>query len=414
MAGGKRLIRSLVIFLVYMSSAFSICSAQENAPFRIVPIRTQFQRFLLKVRPEVEHAYLLEMNGSTWLASDKAEESWEQLEQALREVADVDGSLFDKVTWFKEIPTPSVQNEFNERKSKLKEQLSLKSVGTQSVFAPNPATWEKTLNAIEQAGSMDEEIGFGNEQLIVFAVRDSLSKTLASDASAYVKVYEGISQEDGFFSEPLRSSLEEMLGRMELVDRTRLTIEFTSIEGRGDYQEQLAAECKSVAKELGFENAGFKFSPTNVERKEALELIGSQAPEFTLPNAQNGKDFRFREETRGKLVVLSFWGFTCGPCREEQKFLSQLQAEFGNEIVVIGVNGYGDDEKTVREFIKKFEIEHTLLLGGDQLSQTQYFVTSYPSTFIIGKDGAVKRRIVGFAASDENAFRKTVETELRK
>src|SRR5690606_14634663 len=66
-------------------------------------------------------------------------------------------------------------------------------------------------------------------------------------------------------------------------------------------------------------------------------------------------------ELKGKAVILDFWATYCPPCIEEIPHLKDLQAKYGDDLVVIGLHVGGDEDKpNVPEFVKRLDITYGL------------------------------------------------------
>ena len=97
---------------------------------------------------------------------------------------------------------------------------------------------------------------------------------------------------------------------------------------------------------------------------------------------------------RGKVVVLNFWGTWCPPCRAEMPALQRIWEEYKEKgVIFLGIAIYDEGEE-VKEFAETYGI--TYPLGIDLLGQltVAYRVTSFPTTFLIDRDGNEVRRIV--------------------
>ncbi|QJB31940.1 TlpA family protein disulfide reductase [Chitinophaga oryzae] len=136
-----------------------------------------------------------------------------------------------------------------------------------------------------------------------------------------------------------------------------------------------------------------------------IALTGMQAPDFIRKN-QYGKTVRL-SDYRGKLIILDFWGSWCGACRQSHPHLKELYAAYkdrGLEIVAVAnENVHGDktplDKATANWLaaIKKDGVDWVHVLndeGSGGLDIVKAFrVTSYPTKFLLDKDGKVLLRI---------------------
>ncbi len=77
-----------------------------------------------------------------------------------------------------------------------------------------------------------------------------------------------------------------------------------------------------------------------VEKVKTVEIIGDDAPDFSVPTYQvvdgkftDGDVFTLSEQT--KLVVLNFWDTWCGPCKEELPHFNRLQKNYPDFVEVL-------------------------------------------------------------------------------
>ena len=120
------------------------------------------------------------------------------------------------------------------------------------------------------------------------------------------------------------------------------------------------------------------------------------APDFTLEDLA-GKKVNFKEAIKGKVVLLTFWGYGCGPCRREAPYLSKLQEKYGDKgFTVIAVNGYDEDRETVQGFVDQQKLKQPVLLMGRATAREKYQVSGFPTNFWIDHQGKIVHKDVGF------------------
>jgi thiol-disulfide isomerase/thioredoxin len=105
------------------------------------------------------------------------------------------------------------------------------------------------------------------------------------------------------------------------------------------------------------------------------------------------------KEYEGKVVILDFWATYCKPCLEAIPHLKKLQEIYGRDnIAIIGLHvGGPEDRDKVPDFVTKLDIDYTLALPEDFLSQYIFGADSaIPQTAVIGRDGKLVRKFVGF------------------
>lgn len=128
--------------------------------------------------------------------------------------------------------------------------------------------------------------------------------------------------------------------------------------------------------------------------------VGMQAPPFEGTTIVGPSRVKTLDDYRGKVVLLNVWATWCGPCREEMPSIEKLHREFapmGLDVVAVSVDDAGQDS-TIRAFVKEFGLTFEVLHDAEKVTATHYQVTGYPESFIIGREGTIRRKV--FAAAD--------------
>jgi peroxiredoxin len=117
-------------------------------------------------------------------------------------------------------------------------------------------------------------------------------------------------------------------------------------------------------------------------------LLGKEAPDFAL-HAVVGTNVRLSEH-QGEVVVLSFWGSRCGPCRMQLAALDKSVKTYSS--VGLRVFGIGVDDDPARslEFAKAQSVEFPLLLDPTKSVGRNYQVDNLPMTVLIDRGGVVR------------------------
>ena len=120
--------------------------------------------------------------------------------------------------------------------------------------------------------------------------------------------------------------------------------------------------------------------------------IGEAAPDFTV---QDGSKSVSLHDFHGKVVVLNFWATWCPPCVEEMPSLVNLQSELkGKNVTVLAVS-LDVDEGAFDKFIKDHKVDLLAVRDPDQKSNALYGTFKFPETYIIDRDGKVRRKFIG-------------------
>ena len=138
-------------------------------------------------------------------------------------------------------------------------------------------------------------------------------------------------------------------------------------------------------------------APTAQQDIEATTLIhaGDVAPDFTVEMLDGSRITL--SDLRGKVVLVNFWATWCPPCRQEMSHLQKdvIDRFAGKDVVVLPISR-GEKRETVEAFIEKMGYTFPVGLDGDQSIYKKYATNYIPRTFIVGKDGVVVYRAVGY------------------
>ncbi|MEO8538900.1 MAG: thioredoxin-like domain-containing protein [bacterium] len=96
-------------------------------------------------------------------------------------------------------------------------------------------------------------------------------------------------------------------------------------------------------------------------------------------------------ELKGRIVLLDFWTLGCINCQHIIPDLKQLEAEFGDSLVVIGVHSgkYATehDDDSIREAIKRYGLEHPVLNDPDFAVWNAFGANAWPTLVLIDPAG---------------------------
>lgn len=153
-------------------------------------------------------------------------------------------------------------------------------------------------------------------------------------------------------------------------------------------------------------------APRFVEDEESnADLVGKKAPDFTLQTL--GGEKVTLSKLKGKVVLVDFWASWCGPCRKSMPHLEETWQKYKDKgLVVVGINVDKEPEKA-RAFLGKLsattKISYATALDPNARVLGAYQVMQMPTAVLIGRDGLVKERIVGF--SEEIGAKTTTQIE---
>jgi len=124
----------------------------------------------------------------------------------------------------------------------------------------------------------------------------------------------------------------------------------------------------------------------------------------------------------GKVVLVNISGSWCPNCHDEAPFLVSLYKQYrsqGFEIVSLSFEDARQQENPVRlrAFMAEYGIDYTVLLPGepkelaDKVPQAEN-LNSFPTTFILGRDGRVRAVHAGFPGPGSGEFYEEATREI--
>ncbi|MCF7808775.1 MAG: redoxin domain-containing protein [Candidatus Marinimicrobia bacterium] len=133
----------------------------------------------------------------------------------------------------------------------------------------------------------------------------------------------------------------------------------------------------------------------NEKRREQVlaETIYLEAPQFSFSDF-SGKTYTNMNQM-GKVVFVDFWATWCGPCRRELPEFQKFYEMHKNDPRVSFIAASTDAEKQkVQPYVD--EMGFTFPITYDEGNATKFGVEGIPSLFIIGPQGKIRYKIVGF------------------
>ena len=120
--------------------------------------------------------------------------------------------------------------------------------------------------------------------------------------------------------------------------------------------------------------------------------IGSAAPDFTVQDAGRAVTL---SQFKGQVVVLNFWATWCPPCIEEMPSLVQMQQRMKAKGVTVLAVSVDVDQSNYQRFLRDHNVDLLSVRDADQKSNALYGTFKFPETYIIDRNGVVRRKFIG-------------------
>ena len=188
---------------------------------------------------------------------------------------------------------------------------------------------------------------------------------------------------------------------------------------------ETAASESSPGESSSGESSPGESSPDESPSGEAADASESEneerpvipAPDFTLKD-QYGNTHSLADY-RGKTIFLNFWATWCPPCRAEMPDIQHLyetrETEGEEALVILGVAApnYGQEttEEGIAQFMEENGYTYPVLMDADLELTSAYGIYSYPTTFMIDREGNVFGYVSGQLSLEmmESIIRQTMD-----
>jgi peroxiredoxin len=87
--------------------------------------------------------------------------------------------------------------------------------------------------------------------------------------------------------------------------------------------------------------------------------------------------------------------------------IEKLHREFASQglaVVAISVDDAGAEER-IRDFVKELGLTFEVLHDPGQVTTRNYQIVAYPETFVVARDGTIRRKLIGAADWSSEANR---------
>jgi peroxiredoxin len=102
---------------------------------------------------------------------------------------------------------------------------------------------------------------------------------------------------------------------------------------------------------------------------------------------------------RGQVILLNFWATWCEPCKVEMPSMEAVHRDFarhGLRVVAVSEDNPAQvSPADLRDYADDLGLTFDILRDTSGAMTKSYQIIGYPTTFVIARDGTVRRRWVG-------------------
>ena len=214
-------------------------------------------------------------------------------------------------------------------------------------------------------------------------------------------------------------------GKMNDVTGYLSRISGTQVSQTESMEESTVPEKAEADNEGGSTEPGTGGSESTTAEEASDETAADARPvipavDFELED-QYGNIHRL-EDYRGKTIFLNFWATWCPPCKAEmpdiQKLYEKSSTEGEDAVIVLGVAapnmGQEGSEEEIAAFMEEKGYTYPVLMDTEGELFASYGIMSFPTTFMIDRDGNVFGYVSGMLSADmmDSIVRQTLDGKM--
>jgi thiol-disulfide isomerase/thioredoxin len=106
----------------------------------------------------------------------------------------------------------------------------------------------------------------------------------------------------------------------------------------------------------------------------------------------------------GKVVVLDFWASWCVPCRRSFPWLNAMHDKYAEQgLVIVGIN-LDMERGDAAKFLEEYPAEFAIVYDENKELARQFDVVAMPSSYVIGRDGQLAAKHMGFKVKQQDEY----------
>lgn len=137
--------------------------------------------------------------------------------------------------------------------------------------------------------------------------------------------------------------------------------------------------------------------------------------DFSITSLNGDKIKLSRQYSKGAVFV-NFWALWCKPCRNEMKWLKELDEKYSSQgLSIIGINqDTPRSNEKVRGFVESSGIKYIIALDPDKEYSDKFSVQSIPFSILFDRNGNIVYKHTGYLQGDENDLEEAIKKILPK
>jgi thiol-disulfide isomerase/thioredoxin len=114
----------------------------------------------------------------------------------------------------------------------------------------------------------------------------------------------------------------------------------------------------------------------------------------------------------GKVVIVDFWASWCAPCRRSFPWLNTMHDRYSDDGLVILAVNMDQDRGAADRFLAEYPARFAVVFGEGETLARDFDVVAMPSSYLIGRDGKLLHRNLGFMVKDQDKYEAAIAEAL--
>ena len=118
------------------------------------------------------------------------------------------------------------------------------------------------------------------------------------------------------------------------------------------------------------------------------------------------------QQHKGDVIYLDFWASWCGPCRKSFPWMNEMQNKYQHQgFTVISIN-LDAEYDLAQIFLKEHPALFSVVYDPKGLTAKAYKVKGMPTSYLIGRDGQIKKAHTGFLTKKTSIYEDQIKQLL--
>lgn len=114
----------------------------------------------------------------------------------------------------------------------------------------------------------------------------------------------------------------------------------------------------------------------------------------------------------GKVVLVDFWASWCQPCARSFPWMNDMQDKYNSDGLVIVAVNVDNDRAAAQRFLDEYPAKFQIYFDDKKEVAREYEIVAMPSSFLIGRDGKLVAKHLGFKVLQQDDYEAAIRLAL--